>query len=122
MDQKSLYAPDKGIIFDVYYEEGEFVGAQKPLISLLTPNNVHVEFFVPVDNLALIKLGQKITISCFGCPHSTEASISFISPEAQFMPPLVYTRENSDKLVFRIQALFTKPNEYKVGQPVTVDL
>ncbi|WP_133140508.1 HlyD family secretion protein [Legionella genomosp. 1] len=120
LEQKRLYAPADGLIFDTYYRVGEFVGSQKAVLSLLTPANVRIEFFVPVELLAALKVGQKIEFLCDGCRTRAQALISYISPEAQYIPPLVYSRENTDKLVFRIKADLREFNEFKPGQPVTV--
>ncbi|KTC66794.1 hemolysin D [Legionella birminghamensis] len=120
LEQKRLYAPADGLIFDTYYRKGEFVGTQKAVLSLLTPANVRIEFFVPVEVLSNLKIGQKIEFLCQGCTTRSQALISYISPEAQYVPPLVYSRENTDKLVFRIKADLSQFNEYKLGQPVTV--
>ncbi|MDP1604327.1 MAG: HlyD family efflux transporter periplasmic adaptor subunit [Legionella sp.] len=120
--QKEIHAPASGVVFDTYYHEGEFVGSEKAVLAILTPANIKVEFYVPVQTLASIKIGQKIAINCYGCTNTTEATISYISPEAQYIPPLVYSRENNDKLVFRIKASLPDFNQYKPGQPVTVYL
>lgn len=120
LDQKSRQAPADGIIFDTYYRQGEFVGAQQPVLSLLTPDNVHVEFFVPVEDLQKLRLGQKLSFKCFTCDDSETAIIDYISPEAQYVPPLVYSTENRDKIVFRIRAKLPDFNEYKPGEPVLV--
>ncbi|WP_419420101.1 HlyD family secretion protein [Legionella sp. D16C41] len=120
--QKKLSAPDAGVIFDTYYREGEFVGSQQPVVSLLTPKNVYIEFFVPVDQLTTIKVGQVIKFKCYSCNQASQATISYISPEAEYLPPLVYSRENDNKLVFRIKANMIMFNQYKPGQPVTIYL
>ncbi|MGQ3892757.1 HlyD family secretion protein [Legionella sp. CNM-4043-24] len=120
--QKTVYAPGDGIIFDTYFLEGEFVAAQQAVLSLLTPGNVRIEFFVPVDTLPQLTIGQKITFLCEGCTKRDEASISYISPEAQYIPPLVYSRDNNQKLVYRIKARLYSFNQYKPGQPVMVYL
>lgn len=122
LGQKKVVAPAAGIIFDTYYREGEFVGNQQAVLSVLTPDNVHIEFFIPVEKLTAIKVGQKIKFTCAGCIEEGQAIISYISPEAQYLPPLVYSRENNDKLVFRIKANMLTFNQYKPGQPVTVYL
>lgn len=120
--QKTLYAPSSGVIFDTYYREGEFVAAQQSVVSLLTPENIHIEFFLPLDYLAKIKVGQKISFDCDGCAKNNSAVISYVSPDAEYLPPLVYSRDNDSKLVFRIKAYINNPSLFKPGQPVMVNL
>lgn len=122
LEQKTKRAPSSGVIIDTYYRIGEYVGAEKPVVSLLSPENVHVEFFVVIAFLPRIQLGQKVTVRCDTCRNSEEAVISYISPEAQYVPPLVYSFENRDKLVFRIQADLSDNTELKPGEPVMVRL
>ena len=120
LEQKSIHAPTDGIIFDTYYLKGEWVDTQHPVLSLLAPENMRIEFFVPVSSLAKLKLGQLITFNCQGCEKDNSAHVSYISPVAEYIPPLVYSRDNSDKLVFRVKAAIAKPLQFKPGQPVTV--
>lgn len=122
LSQKTLYAPANGVIFDTYFRTGEYVTAQQPVLSLLTPENIRIEFFVPLEFLAKLKTGQKISFDCEGCAKNNPAVISYISPDAEFLPPLVYSRENNTKLVFRIKAHITNPYLFKPGQPVMVNL
>lgn len=122
LEQKTIYAPNDGFIFDTYYREGEFVGSQQNVLSLLPPKYVRIEFFVPVETLAQLRRGQQISFRCDGCIKESQAIITYISPEAQYIPPLVYSRDNSDKLVFRIKAELKYPSEFKPGQPVSVFL
>lgn len=122
LSQKTLYAPANGVIFDTYYRTGEYVAAQQPVLSLLTPENIRIEFFVPLEFLAKLKTGQKISFDCEGCAKNNPAVISYISPDAEFLPPLVYSRENNTKLVFRIKAQINSPDLFKPGQPVMVNL
>ncbi|KTD08290.1 HlyD family secretion protein [Legionella jamestowniensis] len=120
--QKRMYAPAEGYIFDTYYRVGEFVGSQQAVLSLLPPENVRIQFFAPVEVLPQLKRGQKIEFICFGCSQSSTAIVDYISPEAEFIPPLVFSRENEDKLVFRIKARIVQPDKFKPGEPVTVIL
>lgn len=122
LSQKTRYAPANGVIFDTYYRTGEYVAAQQPVMSLLTPENIRIEFFVPLEYLEKLKVGQKISFDCEGCEKNNPATISYISPDAEFLPPLVYSRENNAKLVFRIKAQITNPHLFKPGQPVMVNL
>jgi HlyD family secretion protein len=122
LEQKTLAAPVDGVVFDTYYRPGEFVPGQQAVAALLSPNNVRIEFFIPANKLASLHLGQGISFTCDGCETSSPAKISYISPEAEYIPPLVYSRENQNKLVFRIKADISSPNKFKPGQPVMVDV
>lgn len=122
LKQKTVTAPASGIIFDTYYRQGEFVPNQQAVVSLLTPQNVRIEFFVPLEFLTKIQPGQSITFDCLGCDQNNKATISYISPEAEFLPPLVYSKDNASKLVFRLKAQIEEPSRFKPGQPVRVFL
>ncbi len=120
LSQKSFYAIADGMIFDTYYKKGEFVDAARPVAALLTPDNIRIEFFVPAEELAYLHVKKKITFDCDGCSKNNQAEINYISPEAEYVPPLVYSRENRDKLVFRIKATIKDAARFKPGQPVVV--
>jgi HlyD family secretion protein len=122
LDQKKRYAPETGIIFDTFFVQGEFVGQERPVLALLTPDHIRIEFFMPLQDMHKIKNGQEIYFTCAGCPKRNKAIIGYISPRAEYLPPLVYSRDNSDKLVFRIKAQIPNATEFKPGQPVWVSL
>lgn len=120
--QKTVIAPSNGVIFDTYFRKGEFVGSQQPVVSLLAPENIRIEFFVPLNVAPQIHVGQKIQFTCEGCAANNSGIITYISPDAEFVPPLVYSRENYEKLVFRIKAQIANPQSFKPGQPVEVTI
>ncbi|MCH9689755.1 MAG: HlyD family efflux transporter periplasmic adaptor subunit, partial [Gammaproteobacteria bacterium] len=119
LKQKSRYAPDADVIADTYYVEGEWVPAGKPVAALQMPAYLWIDFFVPISLLPKLHAGQTVSLSCAGCV-SSKAKIAYISPEAEYVPPLVYSRDNHDKLVFRVRAKPANPSLFKPGQPVTV--
>ena len=50
-------------------------------------------------------------------------NISFISPTAEYTPPVIYSNQTNDKLIFRIEAAF-KPDiaiNFHPGQAVYVN-
>ncbi len=118
--QKTRYAPDRGLVLDTFFLKGEWVPAGKPIAVLLIPTYVWIEFFLPAKYLPKLKAGQEVAIKCEGCSSKLKAIVEYISPEAEYVPPLVYSRKNYDKLVFRIRARPENPELFKPGQPVTV--
>jgi HlyD family secretion protein len=117
--QKSRYAPDAGTIADTFFVEGEWVPAGQSIAAIQMPQYIWIDFFVPVRLLPEFHAGQTVKLRCAGCP-SSEGKIAYVAPEAEYAPPLVYSRDNQDKLVFRIRAKPMKPELYKPGQPVMV--
>jgi HlyD family secretion protein len=120
VSQKKLYAPADGLIFDTYYSQVEFIEAAKTVLSLLTPENTWIEFFVPLAHLDDIVIGKNITYFYPGSKVPRKAKIAYISSKAEYVPPLIYSRENADKIVFRIKAAIYGNSGLIAGLPVTV--
>lgn len=120
--QKSVKSPRAGLVFDTLYREGEWVPGGKPVVRLLPPNGVKVRFFVPEPVLGTLSMGQGVNISCDGCPGDIPAKITYISVEAEFTPPIIYSNETRSKLVFMIEAHPSEdnPSILHPGQPVEV--
>jgi len=122
LDQKSVEAPVAGLVQDTYYVTGEWVSANQPVVSLLPPANIKVRFFVEQSRLGAVGIGQKLAVSCDGCAAPVAAEVSFISPQAEFTPPVIYSRQERAKLVFLIEARPAPEDAVKLrpGQPVEV--
>jgi HlyD family secretion protein len=120
--RRSAYSPAAGTIEQVYYRIGETVPASKPVVALLPPQNLKMRFFAAESALPGIKYGQTVTVSCDGCASGLTAKVSFISRSAEFTPPVIYSQEERTKLVYLIEARPEQPEEFRVGQPVTVTL
>lgn len=120
--QKSVNAPVSGLVQDTYFVEGEWVNANQPVVSLLPPQNVKVRFFVEERTVGSVKTGQKVTVTCDGCAGPVPATVSFVSPQAEFTPPVIYSRQERAKLLFLIEARPSPADapKLKPGQPVEV--
>ena len=123
LEQKSQAAPAAGFVYDTFYREGEYVPAAYPVLSLLPPDHIKIRFFVPETILGKLAIGDKITIYLDGRDNAVAAEISYISPNAEYTPPVIYSRETRAKLVYMIEAV---PDPAAAGlhpgQPVDVIL
>jgi HlyD family secretion protein len=121
--QKTQLAPRAGFVFDTLYREGEFVNAGNPVVALLPPENLKVRFFVPAPELANVKAGAAVRVGIDG-REPVAARVSYLSPQPEFTPPILYNRENRSKLVFMIEAKLepAAARELHPGQPVDVTL
>lgn len=124
LSQKTGIAPVEGITYDTYYRVGELVPSFHPVLSIMAPKDVKVIFFVPETDLSYLKLTQTIQVTCDSCDESSSAAISFISPEAEYTPPIIYSRSARSKLVYRIEAEFQGgiPATLHPGEPVDIQL
>lgn len=122
LDQKSVKAPVAGLVQDTYFVQGEWVNANQPVVSLLPPQNIKARFFVPERELGAIRLGQKLALACDGCPAQIPAIVSFISPQAEYTPPVIYSQKERAKLVFLVEARPSPEDAMKLhpGQPLEV--
>ena len=121
--QKSVVATVSGTVADTLFARGEWVPAGSPVVSLLPPANVKIRFFVPEAKLGAVAVGQKISFACDGC-GTLVGTVSFIAPQAEYTPPVIYSKDNRAKLVFLAEARPTAEDAPKLhpGQPVDVTL
>ena len=115
-------SPADGTIQEVYFRPGETVPPGRAVMSLLPPGNLKLRFFAPETQLAAIKYGETVNVSCDGCAPGLTAKVSFIADSAEYTPPVIYSLEERAKLVFLIEARPVQPEKFRVGQPVTVTL
>jgi HlyD family secretion protein len=120
--QKQQSAPRAGVIFDTVYREGEWVAAGRPVITLLPLQNVKLRVFVPEAWLSAIHIGDPVQVYRDGTHDAVAGKVSFISPRAEYTPPVIYSRENRSKFVFMVEALFEPGVAERLhpGQPVDV--
>jgi HlyD family secretion protein len=122
--QKRQSAPKAGFVFDTLYREGEWVPAGRPVVVLLPPDHIKVRTFLPETKVGTIKLGHSVQVDVDGVQGSIQGKVSYISPRAEYTPPVIYNRDNREKLVFLVEILFDPGTAATLhpGQPVDVRL
>jgi HlyD family secretion protein len=75
---------------------------------------------VPESQLASVHLGQKVKVSCDGCGAPLDARITFIAQQEEFTPPVIFSIDNREKLVFKLEARGPGGLNIKPGEPVDV--
>jgi HlyD family secretion protein len=122
--QKHQRAPKAGLVFDTLYREGEWVAAGRPVVALLPPQNVKVRAFVPETLVGTIHPGDRVRVIVDGVQEPFIGTVSYISPRAEYTPPVIYSRESRGKLVFMIEAVFdpAAASNLHPGQPVDVQV
>lgn len=113
-------APLAGSIERIYRRPGEVVAAGDPVVALLPPANLKLRFFAPERLLATMQVGAKVMFTCDRCSGPRAARISYVAIEPQFTPPVIYSLEERDKLVFLVEARPEDPSGLRPGLPVTI--
>jgi len=120
LNQLAPTAPAAGRVEQIFYDQGEWAPAGQPVMAILPDNRMRVVFFAPEREMAGYRPGRTIRFSCDGCEPG-EAEIVYVSPRPEFTPPVLYSRQNRDRLVYRIEARPTDPARLNPGLPVDVE-
>ncbi|HTS53988.1 MAG TPA: HlyD family efflux transporter periplasmic adaptor subunit [Burkholderiales bacterium] len=124
LDQKSVRTVHAGLVYDTMYRSGEFVPAGSPVVRMLPPENIKVRFFVHESVLPSLSPGREVAIQCDGCATEIPATIRFVSDQAEYTPPNIYSNDTRGKFVFMVEAWprSTDAPRLHPGQPVKVVL
>lgn len=120
LSEKTSTAPVNGMIYDTYFRKGEWVTSGMPVLSILAPENINILFFIPEKMIRTIKIQDRVHIIVQNKTY--DARIVYISPEVEYTPPVIFSRENDAVLVFRVRAkpALAQAYAFHPGQPVRV--
>ena len=122
LSQMKQAAPQAALVYDTLYRQGEFVPAGKPIVALLPPPNIKVRAFVPETRVGSIHPGDTARVTVDGVSEPFIGRVSYISPRAEYTPPVIYSQESREKFVFMVESVFDPAIAAKLhpGQPVDV--
>jgi HlyD family secretion protein len=107
---------------NTFFNVGEWVPVGSPVVSLLPDFRVKLRFFLPELDVAKAHAGGQVRFTCDGCPTDLVATISYVSPRAEYTPPVIYSQSARAKLVFMIEA---RPDPTRLplqpGLPIAVE-
>jgi HlyD family secretion protein len=114
-----VVSPINGYIVKKYVEEGENVNAMSSLLKISDLSVVELMIYVSEEELGKVKLGQKAEVSVDAFPDKTfDGTVTFISPEAEFTPKNIQTKDERTKLVFGVKIKIPNPTlDIKTGMP-----
>jgi HlyD family secretion protein len=113
-------APAAGQIEQTYFNPGEWVPANQPVVSIIPDVKRKIRFFVPQDKVAGLHPGMAVRFSCDGCGAARTATIRYIAPRAEYTPPVIYSEHARAKLVFMVEAALAADKPLPLGLPVAV--
>jgi len=113
-------APSAGRIEDVMFKPGESVPPNVPVVSIVPDGQVKVRFYVPQGLVNSYRPGRKVAIGCDGCAAGMTAVVGFIASEPEYTPPVIYSLDAREKLVFLVEGRPSDPGKLVPGQPIDV--
>ncbi len=122
LDQRELTAPATGTVTDIIRRPGEVASAGQPILSILPDGAVKLRLYLPEAALSRVLPGDLLDLRCDSCPPGMTAAVSYIADGPEFTPPVIYSVESRQKLVYLVEARPVGGTVLKPGQIVDVDL
>ncbi|MBN2572917.1 MAG: efflux RND transporter periplasmic adaptor subunit [Ignavibacteriales bacterium] len=112
-------SPIDGFITKSFIEVGETVSMLSSLVKVANLYEVELVIYISEQEIGKVKLGQEVEIKIDSYKDKTyEGKIIFISPEAEFTPKNIQTKDERTKLVFAVKIKIPNENlELKSGLP-----
>lgn len=104
LGQRRLTAPAAGVVTDLIRHPGELAGPSAPALTILPDGAVKLMLYVPEALLFGTSVGTRLDVRCSGCPQGMAATVSYVSQEPEFTPPVIYSAETRQKLVYLVEA------------------
>lgn len=117
LTKHTVYAPASGFVSECAIKPGENLLPGKPFLTIASLDEVELTIYIPLAKLGLVQLGQEIEAKVDSFPGEVfKGKIVYISPEAEFTPRSVQTKEERITQVFRVQVkLFNPDHKLKPG-------
>jgi HlyD family secretion protein len=104
ISDNTLFAPRDGRIQYRIANLGEVLPAGGRVFTMLDIAYVYMDIYLPTSEAGKVRIGSDARITLDAVPDvSIPAKVAFIATQAQFTPKTVETKDERDKLMFRIR-------------------
>ena len=118
IDDSSLRAPINGVIQLRLAEPGEVLGAGGRVFMMIDPSDQYMNLYLPASVVGKLTVGADARIVLDALPdQALPAKITFVAAKSQFTPKEVETRDERQKLVFRVKLRLTDPSAVPQAKP-----
>lgn len=116
-----IASPLDGLVQSRNFERGEYVMAGAALATIVNPDVVWVNVYIPTDDLPYIKLGEKASIKVSGLNRVFEGTITEIATKGEFTPKTIQTKKERANIVYKVKIETSNPEGIlKPGMPADV--
>jgi len=115
----TITSPVNGVVTRRPVEAGELISPGATVLTVSELDNVHIMIYVTEKELGRVGLGREAEVTIDSAPgRMFKGRVTYISPEAEFTPKNVQTREDRVKLVFGVKVEVPNPDGLlKPGMP-----
>ena len=118
IDDSSLRAPINGVIQLRLAEPGEVLGSGGRVFMMIDPSDQYMNLYMPASVVGKLTVGSEARIVLDALPdQALPAKITFVAAKSQFTPKEVETRDERQKLVFRVKLRLTDPDAVPQAKP-----
>lgn len=111
-------APQQGVVLSKYVEQGEFATVGKPLFKMANLRELYLRVYVTAAQYNELRLGQKVLVAADkgdGETRTYDGRVTWISPEAEFTPKTIQTKDERQNLVYAVKVLVKNDGFLKIG-------
>lgn len=113
-----IASPVAGVVLAKYAEAGEWTAVGKPLMKVADPERLYLRAYFTSEQLAAIRVGDAVTVTAdFGGDqrYDYEGRIAWVSPESEFTPKTIQTRDSRANLVYAVKIAVRNDGRLKIG-------
>lgn len=123
LEDTKLFAPSKGIIFTRIHEPGSIISFGEPVYTLSITQPIWIRGYVSEVDLGHVQPGMQVLVYIDTFKEPFQGQIGFISPQAEFTPKNIETKEIRTDLVYRLRIAVDDPKgQLRQGMPVTIHI
>jgi HlyD family secretion protein len=124
LDRTTVRAPIAGTVTEKILEAGEYAREGSPIVTIADLMNLYTWVYLSEADLPRVSIGDAVDVRIDGAPdRSFPGTVAYISPQAEFTPRNVQTREDRVQLVFGVKVAVPNPDgTLKIGIPADVVL
>ena len=123
LEKNGIKSEIEGVINTINYSVGEYILQGSHIATVTNPKNLWVKIYVPEKLLPQLKLQQEVIIKSNFIEGQIKGMITNISPEAEYTPMNIVTKDDRERLVYAIKVkIMDRVENLKAGMLLDVQL
>jgi len=124
MDKCKIKNPIKGTVLEKYLEPSEIAAPGKAIYKIADLSEMILRVYISGAQLPHVKIGQEVEVLIDKNEEENQklkGTVSWISPEAEFTPKIIQTKEERVDLVYAVKVRVQNDGRIKIGMPGEVN-